>query len=129
MLGHAFVQWLFCFPNVEVFAFLIALDSIHQIAFVGLWCFGLRMYQSLTESVGGFEIHGDTVFVKDPPEFFWHARHIWDHSVVSLVLSFLLNHFAVTLSGSRCSFHKCPPGVTAGFESISQVFVFCPLGL
>ncbi len=70
-----------------VFAFLTALDSIRQVAFLGVWCAVFGVYQFLSECVAGFEKYRNVVFVENPPEFLRYPRHIRNDFVIALVVA------------------------------------------
>ena len=61
MLCHSFMERLFSFPDVQFIAFYLALYGIDNIALFGPWCFVLGVDQSLSEGVGGFELHRDVM--------------------------------------------------------------------
>ena len=67
MLGYMFMDGLFSFPNVQLIAFLLALYGIDAIALFVCWCFVLGVDQSLTEGVGGFELHRDVLLLEVSP--------------------------------------------------------------
>ena len=128
MLCHALVEWLFCFTNVQVCAFLAALNCIHYITLLVPGCFVLRVDKLPSQCVARFEMHRDVVFVENPPEFLRYSCDIRNDDVVPFLCLFLS-----VCSGSFGDFGKGPVGVAAGFKRFPDVFLFlglphCPGG-
>ena len=69
MLCHALVKWLFGLSDVEVWAFLTALYSIHHVVKSVFWSFVFRVNQFVSECVAGSEVHWDVVLGENSPEF------------------------------------------------------------
>ena len=85
MLCHTFINGLFSFPNVQFIAFLMALYGIEDIALFASWWVVLGVDQSLSEGVGGFELHLGVVCLEGSPEFFRNFRQIWHRNAVSVL--------------------------------------------
>ncbi len=118
MLGHTFVQWLFGFTNIYVFAFLTALDHIHQVAFLGVWRTVFGVYQFLSDHVGGFEKYRNVVLIVNLPEFLRYPRHIRNDYVIALVFPFVHTHRVGVLTGACRCFHKGPTGIATGSKGL-----------
>ena len=112
---------LFSFPDVQFIAFFLALYGIVNIALFVTWCFVLGVDQSLSEGVGGFELHRDVMFLEDSPEFFRNSRKIRDRNAV-MFLSILL-FLGVWFSRG---FGEGPVWVATSF--LVFLVLLCPLG-
>ena len=85
MLCHTLMAGLFSFPIVQFIAFFLALYGIDDIALFVSWCFVLGVDQSLSEGVGGLELHRDVPFLEDSPELFRNSRKIRDRNAVKVI--------------------------------------------
>ena len=65
-----FMDGLYSFLNVRFIAFFPVLYGRDDIALVASRCFVLGVDQSLSEGVGGCELHRHVMFLEDSPEFF-----------------------------------------------------------
>lgn len=62
------MKQLFCLPNIQVCAFLAALDCIHNVTLFASRYFVLWVDKLLPKGVGGLEVHQDDLFIDNLPE-------------------------------------------------------------